>query len=41
MHNVEGKRPNGTEYRGLAVNLGHGIAIHSDGRVMRHCTPVS
>ena len=41
MPNVEGKRPDGTEYRGLAIKLGHGIAISWDGRVVRHCTSVS
>jgi hypothetical protein len=39
--NVEGKRPDGTKYRGLAVKLGHGIAISWDGRVVRHWTSVS
>jgi hypothetical protein len=41
MPNVEGKRPDGTKYRGLAVKLGHGIAISWDGRDGRHCTSVS
>ena len=41
MPNVEGKRPDGTKYRGLAIKLGHGIAISWDGRVVRHCTSVS
>jgi hypothetical protein len=41
MPNVEGKRPDGTEYHGLAIKLGHGIAISWDGRVVRHCTSVS
>ena len=41
MPNVEGKRPDGTEFCGLAIKLGHGIAISWDGRVVRHCTSVS
>ncbi|KAI2493084.1 hypothetical protein MHU86_21468 [Fragilaria crotonensis] len=41
MPNVEGKRPNGTKFTGLAIKLGHGIAISWDGRIVRHCTSVS
>ena len=41
MPNVHGVRPDGTEYRGLAVKLGHGVAISWDGRAIRHCTSVS
>lgn len=40
--NVHGLRPDGkTRFRGMAVKLGHGVAISWDGRVIRHCTSVS
>ena len=39
--NVHGVRPDGTEFRGMAVKLGHGVAISWDGRVLRHCTSIS
>jgi hypothetical protein len=41
LPNVHGKRPDGVTYRGMAVKLGHGVAISWDGRVIRHCTSVS
>jgi hypothetical protein len=41
MPNVEGKRPDGTKFTGLAIKLGHGIAISWDGRIVRHCKSVS
>ena len=40
MPNVEGKRPDGTKFTGLAIKLGHGITISWDGRIVRHCTSV-
>ena len=30
-----------SKFRGMAVKLGHGVAISWDGRVVRHCTSVS
>ncbi len=40
--NVHGLKSDGvTKFRGLAVKLGHGVAISWDGRVIRHCTSVS
>ncbi|KAI2491465.1 hypothetical protein MHU86_23102 [Fragilaria crotonensis] len=30
-----------TKFSGMAVKLGHGVAISWDGRVIRHCTSVS
>ncbi len=40
--NVVGLRPDGkTRFCGMAVKLGHGVAISWDGRVIRHCTSVS
>lgn len=42
LPNVHGLRPDGkTKFRGMAVKLGHGVAISWDGRVIRHCTSVS
>jgi hypothetical protein len=41
LPNVHGKKPDGTEFRGMAVKLGHGVAISWDGRVIRHCTSAS
>jgi hypothetical protein len=40
--NVHGLRPDGkTKFHGMAVKLGHGVAISWDGRVIRHCMLVS
>jgi hypothetical protein len=42
LPNVHGLKPDGvSKFRGLAVKLGHGVAISWDGRVIRHCTSVS
>jgi hypothetical protein len=42
LPNVHGVRPDGrTKFHGMAVKLGHGVAISWDGRVVRHCTSVS
>jgi hypothetical protein len=42
LPNEHGLKPDGvTKFRGLAVKLGHGVAISWDGRVIRHCTSVS
>jgi hypothetical protein len=42
LPNVHGLKPDGvTKFRGMAVKLGHGVAISWDGRVVRHCTSVS
>jgi len=42
LPNVHGLRPDGrTKFRGMAVKLGHGVAISWDGRVIRHCSSVS
>jgi len=42
LPNVHGMRPDGrTKFHGMAVKLGHGVAISWDGRVIRHCTSVS
>ena len=39
LPNVHGLKPDGvTKFRGMAVKLGHGVAISWDGRVIRHCT---
>ena len=40
LPNVYGTKPDGTKFRGMAVKLGHGVAISWDGRVLRHCTSV-
>ncbi len=36
--NVHGKKPDGTEFCGMAVKLGLGVAISWDGYVICHCT---
>jgi hypothetical protein len=42
LPNVHGTKPDGrSTFRGMAVRLGHGVAISWDGRVIRHCTSVS
>ena len=42
LPNAHGLKPDGvTKFRGMAVKLGHGVAISWDGRVIRHCTSVS
>jgi hypothetical protein len=51
MPNVYGMRPHqvspdggqkpGEPFAGLAIKLGHGVAISWDGRVIRHCTSLS
>ncbi len=42
LPNVHGlKRDRVTKFRGMAVKLGHGVAISWDGRVIRHCTSMS
>jgi len=42
LPSVHGLKPDGvTKFRGLAVKLGHGVAISWDGREIRHCTSVS
>jgi hypothetical protein len=42
LPNVHGLKTDGvTKFRGMAVKLGHGVAISWDGRVIRHCTSVS
>ena len=42
LPNVHGLKPDGvTKFRGMAVKLGHGVAINWDCRVIRHCTSVS
>ena len=42
LPNVHGLKPDGaTKFRGVAVKLGHGVAISWDGRVIRHCTSIS
>jgi hypothetical protein len=41
LPNLHGRRPDGSEYNGVAIMLYHGTAISWDGRVVRHCTSVS
>jgi hypothetical protein len=41
LPNVHGYKPDGTRFFGLAIKLGHGVAISWDGRKIRHCTSVS
>ena len=39
--NLHGRRLDGSEYNGVAIQLYHGTAISWDGCVVRHCTSVS
>jgi hypothetical protein len=41
LPNVHGKKTDGTEFHGMAMRLGHGVAISWDGQVIRHCTSAS
>jgi hypothetical protein len=41
MPNLHGTRPDGRPFAGVAIKLGHGVAISWDGRVIRHCTSLS
>ncbi|KAI2509978.1 hypothetical protein MHU86_4404 [Fragilaria crotonensis] len=42
LPNVYGTKPDGrSTFSGMAVRLGHGVAISWNGRVIRHCTSVS
>ena len=41
MPNLHGTRPDGRTFAGIAIRLGHGVAISWDGRVIRHCTSLS
>jgi hypothetical protein len=37
----DGRRVPGVQYRGLVIELTHGVAISWDGCVIRHCTSLS
>ncbi|KAI2498525.1 hypothetical protein MHU86_15985 [Fragilaria crotonensis] len=38
---AHGEQLEGKPFAGLAIKLGHGVAISWDGRVIRHCTSIS
>lgn len=38
---AHGEQLKGEPFEGLAIKLGHGVAISWDGRVIRHCTSIS